>query len=453
MKPKVLFIMLVGFCMLCACSSDDENNLPIPIPDAEESSDSVSDVMPGSALKELTFIEDGTGAFDASAYASPFTVDEMAVGDGFVHFAFNYFRETMTENANAPALCVSPYSASILLSMLANGAGDVTKAEICEALGIDLSAIGVLDSYCLKTADVICNEDTSVCFQQANAMWAQYQFPVYRSFEWNLANFFDAEIHGIDFGDPTAGQTINAWSSEKTHGMIKKIVDDGSLMGTILMMANAIYFKAPWTVDFGDNVVKGQFYQAGGTASTVDMMFRNDTIQYVSREGFDMVGLPYGNSGSESYMMYIALPHDRESSIASFVESLSTEEWNASKLSLADEYVGLSMPKFRMDMCLDLRQILYRMGLQAMFGQDKADFSLISPSKIGISSIIQDVSLKVDQYGSEAAAVTHIIWATDTGEGDYKPKLIPFVVNRPFFFTIEERTTGTILFMGIVNSL
>ena len=206
-------------------------------------------------------------------------------------------------------------------------------------------------------------------------------------------------------------------------------------------------------VDFGDNVAKGLFYMADGTALPVDMMARNDTIKYVSREEFDMVGLPYGNSDSESYMMYIALPHEHENSIASFVGSLSTEEWNASKLSLADEYVGLKMPKFHMDKRLDLKHILYRMGLKAMFGQDSADLSLISPTQMGISAIIQDVSLKVDQYGSETAAVTHTTWFIETGDDHLKPKFIPFIVDRPFFYTIEERTTGTILFMGIVNSL
>ena len=76
-------------------------------------------------------------------------------------------------------------------------------------------------------------------------------------------------------------------------------------------------------------------------------------------------------------------------------------------------------------------------------------------SKIGkdffVSKIAQKAKIKVDEKGTEAAAVTTIAVGNASIE---KPiEWIEFIVDRPFVFAIRDRVSGMILFIGEVNDL
>lgn len=83
------------------------------------------------------------------------------------------------------------------------------------------------------------------------------------------------------------------------------------------------------------------------------------------------------------------------------------------------------------------------MGLGVAF-TDAADFSDIAPGlPLAISKVLHKTFIDVNEEGTEAAAVTSVeIGLTSTG--NY------FMVNKPFLFSITERSTGAILFMGKV---
>ena len=61
-----------------------------------------------------------------------------------------------------------------------------------------------------------------------------------------------------------------------------------------------------------------------------------------------------------------------------------------------------------------------------------------------ISFILQKARIKVDEVGSEAAAIT--ITGLDGAVGGSSSSA--FFLNRPFFYTISESSTGAILFIG-----
>jgi len=59
--------------------------------------------------------------------------------------------------------------------------------------------------------------------------------------------------------------------------------------------------------------------------------------------------------------------------------------------------------------------------------------------KIYINKVIQKTYLKVDEEGTEAAAVTEITMETGASL-NVKPKIIiPFIIDRPFLFMIRNR--------------
>jgi serpin B len=72
---------------------------------------------------------------------------------------------------------------------------------------------------------------------------------------------------------------------------------------------------------------------------------------------------------------------------------------------------------------------------------------------IWVSDILQKSFIKVNEKGTEAAAVT-CFRGIRCAPPPPKPKPVDFVADHPFLFFIREDLSGTILFVGqVVNPL
>ena len=69
------------------------------------------------------------------------------------------------------------------------------------------------------------------------------------------------------------------------------------------------------------------------------------------------------------------------------------------------------------------------------------------PPEIYISGVKHKTYVDVSEKGTEAAAVTSVECVATSVQLDR----FSMIVDRPFFFTINDEKTGTILFMGAVN--
>jgi serpin B len=66
-----------------------------------------------------------------------------------------------------------------------------------------------------------------------------------------------------------------------------------------------------------------------------------------------------------------------------------------------------------------------------------------------ISQITHKTYLSVDEQGTEAAAVTAMMWMAGGGPAT-PPRRVVVRADRPFFCAIVDNETGTILFSGAV---
>ncbi len=92
------------------------------------------------------------------------------------------------------------------------------------------------------------------------------------------------------------------------------------------------------------------------------------------------------------------------------------------------------------------------MGLTLPFEELHADFSGINEEEqLYISDVMHRAVIKLDEEGSEAAAVTVIeVRVTSSGGGSaYKT----IRLDRPFLFFIRENNSNTILFMGAYTGI
>lgn len=92
---------------------------------------------------------------------------------------------------------------------------------------------------------------------------------------------------------------------------------------------------------------------------------------------------------------------------------------------------------------------LSKLGIGIAFS-DLADFSKIydpAQVKVHITKAIHKTYIKVNEEGTEAAAVTVI----GLGQTTSIPSIPVFKLDHPFLYTIIEKQTGAILFLGTVN--
>jgi len=361
-------------------------------------------------------------------------------------FAFKLLKQ-LAKDQPVANIFISPYSASTVLQMVGNGAAGQTKTEmqqVLETTGLSSDAVSTANK---EIAQSLNSGNTNIILTTANAIWYRQDAHVKPEFIARNQQFFGATVDGLNFQDPHSVDIINAWASDKTHGKISRIAD-GMINPkyTQLLLANAVYFKGKWAEPFDAKETKDRpFHLRGGSQKNVPMMTQTKTFTYRHGTGYQAVRLPYQD---ENLAMYVFLP-DPNSSPEKLLGIMNGDTWQrVTKPGFNEKEGTVVLPKFRLEYSVELNQPLQSLGMKTAFDMDKADFSGIAP-QLFISHARQKTFVEVKEEGTEAAAVTGI--AVEAG-GMMMPPPNPFqmIVDRPFLFLIEDRQTGTILFMGVM---
>ena len=340
-------------------------------------------------------------------------------------------------------LFISPLSVSMALGMTLNGASGDTYAAMKNTLELNgLSEIEINEAY-RDLIDLLINLDEEVIFNIANSIWYRNEFAVEQSFIDVNKEYFDAEVQGLDFSNSSSLTIINNWVDEKTNGLIDKILEENIPAEIVMYLINAIYFKGIWTSEFDKKDTKTEpFYNYNNTTSNISLMHQEEDFLYTENEQLQAIDLMYGDS---LYSMMVILPKtdvDINEFVATFDGITLPEQFYSTE-------INLYLPKFELEWKSSLNDVLNSMGMKIAFNTALADFTRItSGGNLFIDAVLHKTFIKVDEEGTEAAAVTSV------GVGvTSMPDIIDFRVDRPFIFIIKENHSGTILFVGKVLEL
>lgn len=338
---------------------------------------------------------------------------------------------------------VSPFSLQCALGMLSNGASGETHNEILHTLSLSQYSQEEVNAYFKKLIEGLHTVNSAITVKTANSVWGNAGITLKEDFQkMNIENY-SAMVSQLDFSDPSAVDQINAWCNQTTEGLIPSILDEVNPTATVYLL-NSLYFKARWESEFSpEKTQEGNFTTSSGKVIKAHFMQAKRMAAYVENEWFTSTSLSYQNG---SYVMRLILPQP-EISIDQVLQALSESDGNLWKnVVLAD--INLKIPRFTLENKMDLIPALQALGMKKAF-TNEADFSSMSDIATYISLVQQATRLKVDEEGSEGAAVTVI-------EGDLMSPLpeekVDFFLDRPFLFQIIEPATGTVLFMGQVGS-
>ena len=368
------------------------------------------------------------------------TKSQAAVLEQGNDFAFHLLRECHVQ-FKGQNLFLSPMGVTIVSSMLANGAEGATYDEIVEAIGLKgYSLDKVNDCYSTLVA-ALYKADPKVSFTLANSIWAVNDLPLNKKFCDNMAKTFDAESFSVDFSAAGTLKQVNDWCSKKTNGLIPKMFDELSPL-TRALLINALYFKGDWVYSFAEeHTYESEFTTlAGGKTKTQFMTMGRDLAVYQDKD-VSIVKLPYGNG---AFLMEAIMP---AGDFAAFLSSLSLQQLNRWDLVVKTAKADLHFPKMTVefDTNEDLVPVLKRLGMKKAFSGEEANFSNMSAEPLYVSNFRQKTFVRVDEKGTEAAAVT-VADMRKNGVGGEGSLYLLF--NRPFVYLIREQSTGAILFIG-----
>ncbi|OFY65692.1 MAG: hypothetical protein A2Y71_04975 [Bacteroidetes bacterium RBG_13_42_15] len=363
-------------------------------------------------------------------------------------FGIDLFKKVVNHYPSDSNVFISPVSAAFALAMTYNGADGTTKKAMELTLKKEGMEVEEINQCYKDLIGGLRSVDPKVTLNIANSIWYRDGFYVLPEFIQTNSDYFNAQVQSLDFGSPSALQTINGWVSDKTNDKITEILNEIPA-DAVMYLINAIYFYGTWKYEFDEkNTTEKDFYgdcyQEDRIPVKVDMMMLEASINYLHHEIFDAIELPYGNG---NYAMMVLLP-DPEKTTSDLIEQLGSDNWNSWIESFEEKEVVVSLPKFRFDFEDKLNDELTDMGMGIAFSPGGADFTKINPDgNLFISMVKQKAYVDVNEKGTEAAAVTVVeIELTSVGEDNR----IHFYVDRPFLFVIMEKQSKSIIFIGRV---
>ena len=291
----------------------------------------------------------------------------------------------------------------------------------------------------------------------ANRLFAQAGYAFRSAFRELVQRFYGAPFEPMDFKKDADRErrAINKWVADQTRDRIRDLIPPGGVdEATRLVLANAIYLKAPWSDPFLESATKpAPFHIRGGAAVDVPMMRKKDRdFGYLKGDGFSAVGIPY--IGSE--LQFVVVVPDEVNGLRQLEPKISPELL-AKCAKLERREVDLSLPKFKFEPpTIALADALEALGMKTAFDKPpgSANFDRIAPRKpndyLYLHQVFHKTFIAVDEKGTEAAAATAAVMMQATAIIQ-RPPPIEVKVDRPFLYAIQHVPSGACLFIGRVT--
>jgi serine protease inhibitor len=206
---------------------------------------------------------------------------------------------------------------------------------------VNISYKGLNDKLVAKT-------DTGVTLSIANRLFGNQMYTLLDSFTKRALEYYGSEMKLLDFATEHEQSRIkiNNWIASQTKDKILDMIPENILdANTLLVLANAIYFKGAWQRPFDQKqTTKMNFVVDENHHREVDMMF----AEYMALSGKNAefsckaLQLPYGDG---QLSMVFMLPNDK-GGIKILEDRLTFDSFHSIVSGLHDQKTMIHIPKF-----------------------------------------------------------------------------------------------------------
>lgn len=279
-------------------------------------------------------------------------------------------------------------------------------------------------------------------FQTFNALLLDNNYSFQEQYLSLIKQEMNYNLESVDFTNKkNVAKKVNNTIAENTQNMISNVLKEEDLLNARMILTNTIYFKAIWDEMFNSRLTSKDLFNISVEKSVdVDFMNKTSSLNYYGNDFFEVVELPFQDNEASFFAI---LP--REGIVFNNAVKAFSEDYKDFAARLKNEKLKLSIPQLAIHYTSSLKSSFQEFGVKEIFS-DYADLSGISGNKeLFVGDIIQAVSFKMHEEGSEASAANVTIVKEKSAS---MIKNLKF--NRPFFYFIRNNSTGVILFTGQV---
>ncbi len=309
--------------------------------------------------------------------------------------------------------------------LLASGAEGETRAQLLTALHNPASKLS--DDY-RKYFD-----DIDPVLNWGQRLFARPGVPLGRKFLEQAREHYATEV--VPLVDQAA---IDDWVKRSTSGKVPSLAFE-SLDGVSLLLLNCLDLKIAWREPFKVEDTHPEPFHGAGWTRQVPTMEQQAEMLYAQATGYRVLELPYQQ---ERFAFDCILP-DHSEGLGDLEKNLDWAKLAATLARLEPTSIHLRLPRFQINFRQDFEPALKTLGIRRAFDSE-AQFTPINPS-LHLSGVTQQGWVRINEEGTEAAAVTEMMMASGTPE-----PALEFRVDHPFLFLLRDKTTGMILLLGRV---
>lgn len=363
--------------------------------------------------------------------------DEDPNGADFIVLFAEKLLIGLTMGGGGGVTAFSPVSAAAVLAMAAAGADGASRDGLLKALQlVEDDAEDAVERLAWLTKSVRSGFFSRYTLLMANAVFCSS----------TLLPDFAREVRSVgSVQELESADQINDWVASNTKGEITKLFDTLG-RDVALILINALYFKGSWVHAFDPELTRSSpFYLPGG--SVVQCKLMRNKAKYNITEGHDWRAVELTYKGNAVHAIIVlpkgpgTEPLPAEPLLGHMREVLAATANSEGRTQLTE----LLLPKFRIEISLDLRTVLCNLGAADAFSA-KADFRMMTEDDIFIDRVLQRCVVDVDEEGTVAAAASAV-----TMKRSLPPQPYLFHADRPFVFMLVHCDTSCLLFVALVN--
>lgn len=350
--------------------------------------------------------------------------------------------------ADGNNLLISPYSITAAIGMAYNGSVGETRREMAEVMGWSGLEMEQVNASQAALQQLLTHSGKGIQIGIANSMWVKDGIPVVEAYQTAVQQTYEAEIRTLNGQQAQAKEEINQWVKQHTEGMIPNLMQEPPAKEAMMILVNAIAFDGNWMAEFDPEYTTDEAFKlANGKDLSVRMMHQTKQFQYAENEDWQAVRLPYGDG-----QMHLLVVLPREGRTLDEIQQQLLDD--PERLDRDSEYslVELSLPRFRAEYGMNLKETLQQMGMEMAFDPYAANFTeMMSPGpklQAYIGQVLHRAVMEVSEQGTVAAASTLVGMAAGSAPPTDPVRMD---VNRPFMVAVVDKSTGAWLFAGNVN--
>ena len=331
------------------------------------------------------------------------TSDHEAAAKAVNAFTIDLYKQIRKPEGN---LFFSPYSVSMCLAMAYTGAHKKTASQMANALHFDSDQASLNKSFRSLNAQILAaGQGKAAELNVANALWAAKSFVFQQEFLESIRIHYTQSggwfsrvplvpqlMQFIGMSDQaglrqlellnqpdSARKTINGWVEGQTKTKIKDLIPPGAITrDTLLVLANAIYFKGLWEHQFKNEETKEEpFTLLDGKEVKVPTMRNTHSFGHTQEDGLQLLEMTY-KGGVLSMVALLPSKGERLDDFEQLVTFEKLDQWIG---KLRAKAVEVYLPRFKMTAEFRLRTALTSLGMTNTFPSANADFSGMTGKK------------------------------------------------------------------------